>query len=112
MKILKNLIEEKDRKNLEFQIDTKEKLNDIFQRLEALEPPKEKIFFENQEYEAYELLCSILKKAKKSIILIDKYINKNVLTLLKERNKNVNVIIFTSSVSEELALALEKHNVQ
>lgn len=44
--------------------------------------------------------------------MIDNYVDDRVLTLLAKRNKNVQVTIYTKSISKTLALDLEKHDKQ
>ena len=56
------------------------------------------IFFEGQIYDAYSLLVDILKEAKESIILIDNYIDKNILDIISLLN--VKVIIVTSDYNK------------
>jgi len=75
-------------------------------------PPKEGVFFEGQIFDAYQLITSIIKKAKKSIQLIDNYIDETVLTLLSKREKGVKVTIYTKVISKQLELDLHKHNAQ
>jgi hypothetical protein len=75
-------------------------------------PPKEGVFFEGQIFDAYQLITSIIKKAKKSIELIDNYIDETVLTLLSKREKGVKVTIYTKEISKQLELDLHKHNAQ
>ena len=65
------------------------------------------IFFEGQIYDAYSLLIDILNKAKKEIIIIDNYIDKNLLDILKEINKKI--LIITSKINE---IDLAKYNEQ
>ncbi len=47
------------------------------------------IFFEGQIYDAYSLMLKIFDKAKESIIIIDNYIDKNILDILSNTNKKV-----------------------
>ena len=75
-------------------------------------PPKEGVFFEGQIFDAYHLITSIIKKAKKSIILIDNYVDETVLTLLSKRKKGVKVTIYTKEISKQLELDINKHNAQ
>ena len=59
---------------------------------EVLSNFKEKnnhLFFEGQIYDAHSLLMDIFKKSKKEIIIIDNYINKNLLDILSKTNKQV-----------------------
>ena len=50
------------------------------------------IFFEGQIYDAYSLMMKIFEKAKSSIIIIDNYIDKNILDILSKTNKQVTLI--------------------
>lgn len=75
-------------------------------------PPKEGVFFEGQIFDAYQLITSIIKKAKKSIQLIDNYIDETVLTLLSKSEKGVKVTIYTKEISKQPELDLHKHNAQ
>ncbi|HPA57500.1 MAG TPA: RhuM family protein, partial [bacterium] len=75
-------------------------------------PPKEGIFFEGQVFDAYELVISIIKDAKRSIILIDNYVDETVLSMLSKRKDQVKASIYTANLSKELSLDLKKHNAQ
>ena len=50
------------------------------------------IFFKGQVYNSYSLLMKILNKAKKKITIIDNYIDKNLLDILREINKDILII--------------------
>ena len=50
------------------------------------------IFFEGQIYDAYSLMLNIFDKSKESIIIIDNYIDKNILDILSNTNKQVTLI--------------------
>ena len=50
------------------------------------------MFFDGQIYDAYSLLCDILNQARKSIIIIDNYLNKNILDVLASIQKEVFII--------------------
>lgn len=51
-----------------------------------------KIFFEGELYDAYSLLLDILNSSKEEIILIDNYIGKEMLDVLKEINKKIIIV--------------------
>lgn len=51
-----------------------------------------KIFFEGELYDAYSLLLEILNSSKEEIILIDNYIGKELLDVLKEINKKITIV--------------------
>lgn len=75
-------------------------------------PPSQGIFFEGQVFDAYVFVADLIRKAQKSIILIDNYIDESVLLLLAKRQKRVEVIIYTSIVTKETKLDLKKYNSQ
>ena len=50
------------------------------------------IFFKGQVYDSYSLLMKILNKSKKKITIIDNYIDKNLLDILREINKDILII--------------------
>ena len=75
-------------------------------------PPNEGIFYEGQIFDAYQFVSEIIKSAQKSVILIDNYIDENVLMLLAKRNNKVKATIYTNKVDQQLKQDLEKHNMQ
>lgn len=75
-------------------------------------PPKQGIFFDGQMYDAYVFTAGLIRQAKKSIILIDNYVDESVLTLLSKRSKNVTATIYTKTISRQLKLDLKKQNSQ
>ena len=81
------------------------KFNEIFEKLEN--KPNNHIFFEGQIYDAYSLMIDILNTAKNSIIVIDNYIDKNLLDILSKLNKTV--LIITNKINGN---DLEKYKLQ
>ena len=75
-------------------------------------PPVEGIFYDGQIFDAYAFVSDLIKSAKKSIILIDNYVDESVLLLLSKRNKNVSAKILTSNFNQVLKQDLSKHNSQ
>ncbi len=74
--------------------------------------PKEGIFFDGQIFDAYELVCRLIKSAKRRIVLIDNYIDESTLLMLEKRNNGVTVTIYTHSIGEQLQLDIDRHNAQ
>ena len=72
---------------------------------------KQGIFYECQFFDAYIFISDILKNAKKSITLIDNYIDGNTLLHLSS-NKDLNINIITKSLTKELKVIIEKFNKQ
>ncbi len=75
-------------------------------------PPTEGIFYDGQIFDAYQFVADIIKSAKKSIILINNYIDETVLTLLSKMTYNVTATIFTKSITRQLSLDIKKYNAQ
>ena len=71
---------------------------------------KQKIFFDGQIYEAYNLVINLIKRAKEKILIIDNYIDDTILEMLSKKEKNVNVTILTSQKSNISKLDMEKFN--
>jgi len=95
------------------QLKTDEKLEQIFKALEAGKPePSQGIFFDGQIFDAYTFASSLIKKAKKEIILIDNYLDESTITHLAKKTKKVNVLLLTKNISKTLALDIKKANEQ
>ena len=75
-------------------------------------PPNEGIFYDGQIFDAYQFVSEIIKSAQKSLILIDNYIDENVLMLLAKRKYKVKATIYTNKVDQKLNQDIEKHNMQ
>jgi hypothetical protein len=74
--------------------------------------PKQGIFYNGQIFDAYLLISDMIKSAKKSIVLIDNYVDETVLTMFDKRNKNCTATIYTKKITKQLKLDIEKHNQQ
>ena len=102
-----------EQKQLEYQIKTDDKFEKVFDAIESRDiKPEKGIFFNGQIFDAYKLVSDILRSAKKSIVLIDNYVDDSVLVLLSKRKKDVSATIFTKEISEQLSLDLKKYNSQ
>ena len=88
------------------------KVNEIDLQIQTNLPNKQGIFFEGQVFDAYVLIADIIRSAKKSIILIDNYIDDTVLKQLAKREKNISATIYTGTVDEIIKQDIQKHNKQ
>jgi transposase-like protein len=70
---------------------------------------KQGVFFDGQIFDAYVFVANLIQNAKKSIILIDNYIDETILTLFS-KNQNIDIIIYTYKVSRQLQLDIQKYN--
>ncbi|MDG2193788.1 MAG: RhuM family protein [Polaribacter sp.] len=74
--------------------------------------PTEGIFYDDQMFDAYQFASDVIKSAKRSIILIDNYIDESVLMMLSKREKDCSASIYTQTINKELKLDIAKHNTQ
>lgn len=89
-----------------------EKFDKLFKAIESKAvKPKQGIFFDGQIFDAYIFVSDLVKSAKKSIVLIDNYVDETVLTLFS-KNKKAKVNIYTKNISKQLILDLDKYNSQ
>ncbi len=96
-----------------YQIKTDEKFEQLFKALEDKSiRPKQGLFYDGQVFDAYSLIADIIRSAKKSIILIDNYIDDTVLKLFIKRKKGVKVTIYCKTISKVLEQDLVKYNSQ
>jgi hypothetical protein len=94
-------------------IEHDKKFDEVFNALENKEKiSSQGIFFDGQIFDAYKFVSDIIRSAKKSIILVDNYIDDTVLALLTKRNANVKSLIIVNKITKLLQLDLEKHNSQ
>ncbi|GIV46160.1 MAG: hypothetical protein KatS3mg036_0978 [Ignavibacterium sp.] len=95
------------------QIEPDKKVDKLFDAIQSktLEP-KQGIFFEGQIFDAYKFVSSLIRKAEKSILLIDNYIDESVLDLFTKKKKNVDVTILINNIKKSLRLDEKKFNEQ
>ena len=99
--------------NIEYhQVETDKRIDEVFKRIDAQTPPQQGIFFDGQVFDAYRFVADLIRKAKKSIVLIDNYVDDSVLSLLDKRKDKVSATIYTSKISSQLKLDINKHNSQ
>lgn len=97
--------------SLEYKLlEQEKKINNILGELKFEENIKQKIFFKGQIYDAYSIIIDIIKSANKKILIIDNYIDDNVLKMLSKKKKDVEVTILTSNKSNIEKLDIKKFN--
>ena len=95
------------------QLESERKMDQLFDKLEEkIVQPKQNVFFDGQVYDAYGFVNNLIRQAKREIIVIDNYVNDEVLTMLDKRDSGVKATIYTKTVSKELQLDLVRHNAQ
>lgn len=95
------------------QLETDQKFDKVFDALSGQKlVPAQKIFFENQIFDAHEFVSKIIKSADKRILLLDNYIDESVLTLFTKRKADVEVIIYSKDIDQVTKLDLDKFKAQ
>ena len=75
-------------------------------------PPVEGIFYDGQLFDAYAQIVSMIKQAKRSIVLVDNYVDETTLTMLSKRGANVSATIYTKQTAQQFQLDVQRHNQQ
>ena len=91
---------------------TDKSIDEVFKRLDANIPPIQGIFYDGQVFDAYRFVSDLMRKAKRSIVLIDNYVDDTVLTLLDKRENGVTATIYTQRISSQFQLDVDRHNAQ
>lgn len=91
---------------------TDKRIDEVFKRLDANIPPMQGIFYDGQVFDAYRFVSDLMRKAKRSIVLIDNYVDDTVLTLIDKRENGVTATIYTQRISNQFQLDVERHNAQ
>ncbi len=89
-----------------------EKVEAISLQIQSAQLPKQGVFFEGEVFDAYELTSKMIRSAKKSIVLIDNYINESTLIHLSKKNKQVTTQLLTKNITQQLILDVKKANEQ
>ena len=95
------------------QFVTETKLDQVFEAIENKDLKYDSgVFFDGQIFDAHTFISDLIRKAKKSIILLDNYIDDTVLTQLSKSHKNVKIYILTKNISNQLKLDVKKYDEQ
>lgn len=102
-----------EKRQVAHEIKTDGRFEKVFDALEQKSlNPSQGIFFDGQIFDAYVFVNDLLRQAKKSIVLIDNYVDDSVLVQLAKRPGNVRATILTRDIGKQLAQDLKKHNAQ
>ena len=90
------------------------KFDEVFDELQRKQETefKQSIFFDGQIFDAYSLIIDIIRQASQKILIIDNYMDDSILKMLSKKNKNVEVVIFTTQNSNIRKLDIQKFNKQ
>ena len=95
------------------QIATEKKIDYVLTAIENKSvSPKQGIFYNGQVFDAWLFVSGLIRSAKKSVLLIDNYVDDSVLSLFSKRRKSVGVTILTGHISRQLEIDAKKFNEQ
>ena len=96
-----------EQRQYEFEIKTNERFEEVFNAISIKKiKPEYGVFYDSQIFDAWEFVSGLIREAKKSIILIDNYVDDSVLSLLAKRNSEVEATVFTSNINKQLQTTL------
>ena len=99
-------------KQLEYQKQTGEKLEQIFEYIFEHKESSQKIFFNGQIYDEFSLIVNLIQKADKEINLIDRYVDVWTLNLLSKKKSDVAVTIYTQKQTKLTKADVKNFNAQ
>ena len=89
-----------------------ERVSNIENNYKPQEFKSSQLFFDGQLYDAYTLIQSLFESANNEIIIIDNYVDRSILDRLVVKNRNVQVIIYTSINTRLLGRDINTFNSQ
>lgn len=99
-------------RQIEFENETNKKFDEILKLISKADLPKQAIFSAGQFYDAYEYISSIVRRANRSIILIDPYCDARAFTFLKNKKESVELTVCSSRLSKLKKEEIEKFESQ
>jgi hypothetical protein len=98
--------------NDETQQRNEERFETIFKAMDGGDFPPQKVFFEGKHYDAYSFARKLVRKAAKSIVLVDGYCDDVTLDILANKRGGADVTIATVAKTPITQTAIEKFNKQ
>lgn len=99
-------------RQLEYQKNTDERFERVFDYMNTHDAPKQKIFFKGQVFDAFELLVTLIQQAKREIVLIDGYVDVSTLNIFAKKKIGVAVSIWTNPNSKLTQTDIDTFNAQ
>ena len=93
-------------------VDHDRKLDEVFEAMYRGELKSKGLFYNNQEFDAYVFVCNLIRRAKKRIVLVDRYVDEKVLAMMLKRGEGVSVTIYTYDKSKIFKVDLATYNAQ
>ena len=101
-----------ERRQITYQSRNEERFDTIFKAMDGGDFPPQKVFFDGRHYEAYSFAKKLVRKATKSILLVDGYCDDVTLDILASKRGGVKVTIATVEKTPITETAIAKFNKQ
>ena len=105
-------IETAERRQITDQTRNEERFDTIFKAMDGGDFPPQKVFYEGRHYEAYSFAKKLVRRATKSIVLVDGYCDDVTLDILLHKRGGASVTIATVAKTPITATAIAKFNKQ
>ena len=112
---LLNRIDAVERRQITDQSRNEERFDTIFKAMDGGDFPPQKVFFDGKHYDAFSFVRKLVRKAAKTIVLVDAYCDDTTLDILSQKRASAAVTIATTQKSAAKYLtptALAKFNKQ
>lgn len=112
---LLNRIETVERRQIADQTRNEERFETIFKAMDGGDFPPQKVFFDGKHYDAFSFARKLVRKATKSIVLVDNYCDDTTLDILAQKRGGASVTVATTQkcISQFLtSAAIAKFNKQ
>lgn len=91
---------------------TDERFERVFDYMETHEAPSQRVFFEGQVYDAFELLVSLVQRARREIVLVDGYVDTGTLNILAKKRPDISATVWTHPKTRLTKRDVETFNAQ
>ena len=88
------------------------KFDTIFEAMDRGELQSKGLYYNNQMFDAYVFVCGLIRRAKRRIVLVDRYVDEKVLAMMLKRGEGVSATIYTYDKSKVFEVDLATYNAQ
>ena len=105
-------LETVERRQIADQARNEERFDAIFKAMDEDDFPPQKVFYEGKHYDGYSFAKKLVRRAAKSIVLVDGYCDDVTLDILLNKHGGTNVTIATMEKTPITPIAVAKFNKQ
>lgn len=82
-------------RQLELERSTDERFERVFDFMGERVIPEQRVFFDGQAWDAFELLVSLVQRAERELVLVDSYVDTATLSILSKKRDGVTATVWT-----------------